>query len=296
MNALRPITALIIFLWGSLILNAQDQKPANLDTAPPRIAYLGYREIYPGKSADYKKLMITLSRGSDRVETQKFWIDLESLTGNPQEIIFSPFDSYEHMAQSNAEWSQLLGAHPDLDRAQQEIEGEIGSQSKIIAVRRDDLGYLVENIDFSEMRFLHILEVRVLPGHEGDFAESFKIVADAYSKIHSDVPWAVYQIDAGTSVPAFIVIRPMAELKQNDDILTLGGTLADAEGEQSVETLTRIARESVVSTESNLYAVNPEMSHVSKAFAGTDPKYWIHRPNQEIRPEIKADPKSPSSH
>ena len=66
----------------------------------------------------------------------------------------------------------LIRAHPDLDRAREEIEAAIGSQSKVIALLRDDLGYLVENIDFSEMRFLHILEVRVLPGHEGDFAAS----------------------------------------------------------------------------------------------------------------------------
>jgi hypothetical protein len=296
MKALSPITALIFIFCGSLLLPAQDQKPANLDAAPPNLALLVHEEIFPGKSVDHKKLVTALSRASDRVDTQRFWIDLESLTGNPEEIIFSPFDSYEHMEQSNAEWNQLLFAHPDLDRMQEEIEGLIGSQRKEIAVRRDDLGYLVENIDFSEMRFVSILEVRVLSGHEGEFADSFKILADAYTKIHADAPWVVYQIDAGTAAPTFLVLRPMSELKQNDDILSWSGNLADAEGEQSVETLKHIAGESFVSTENNLYVVNPEMSHVSKSFAATDPNYWIHRASQEIKPETKPNPKPTSVH
>jgi len=38
--------------------------------------------------------------------------------------------------------------------------------------------------------------------------------------------------------------------------------------------LQQIARESYVNTESNLYAVNSEMSHVSKEFAAGDPNFW----------------------
>jgi hypothetical protein len=293
MRALRPMAALIFILAGSLMnLLAQDQKPANMAAAPPHIALLVHQEIFPGKFSDHKRLMTALSHGSDRVDSHRFWIDLESLTGNPEEIIFSPFDSFEQMEQSNAEWSQLLGAHPDLDRAREEAEAQIGSQRSVIAVRRDDLGYLVENIDFSEMRFVNILEIHLVPGHESDFVESFQILADAYAKIFADAPWMIYQVEAGTSAPAFLVIRPMSELKQNDEILSWSGNLADAEGEQSVETLKRIAHESFVITESNLYSVNPEMSHVSKAFAATDPGYWMHRAGQDNKPEIKPDPKS----
>jgi len=288
MKAWSSITALIIILASSsMILRAQDQKPANLAAAPPNIALLLHQEIIPGKSADHKKVSSALSHASDRVDSQRFWIALESLTGIPEEIIFNPFDSYEQMEQSNAEWSHDLGTHPELERMREEIEGQLGSQRRVIAVRRDDLGYLVENIDFSEMRYVSILEVRVFPGHEADFVQSFQILADAYAKIRADAAWVIYEVDAGTTAPTFLVIRPMPELKQNDDILSFSGNLADAEGEQSVETLKRIARESFISTESNLYSVNPEMSHVSKAFAATDPNYWIRRAGQETRPEAK---------
>jgi hypothetical protein len=36
----------------------------------------------------------------------------------------------------------------------------------------------------------------------------------------------------------------------------------------------QIAREAYASTESNLYSIKPEKSHVSKEFAAGDPEFW----------------------
>jgi hypothetical protein len=297
MRALSARAALIAicFLHPS-VLPAQEQKPANLDAAPPNIALLTHVQIYPGKAADRERLAFTLSRGCDRLDAQKFWIDLESLTGDPEGLIFSAFDSYEQLGLTNADWGKFLASHPDLDRMRGDIEALTSSQSTIIAVRRDDLGYLSENIDLSEASFMSVLEVHLFPGHENDFAQAIRIQADAYAKIHAEAPWVVYQVDGGAPAPTFLVFRPMAELKQNDDLLSWSGNLAEAEGEQASETLQRIARESYASTESNIFAVHPEMSHVSKSFAATDPDYWLHRAPPESKPEPKPDPKSVPNH
>jgi hypothetical protein len=297
MKTMKTFAVAIAILLSSSILAAQDQKPANVDAAPPNIALLRYEQAYPGKTADREKLEMDVSRASDRLDAPKFWIDLESLTGQPEAIVFSPFDSYEHLGQSDADWRQFLAAHPDLDRVREEIEGVISSQRRIVAVRRDDLGYLAESIDLSEARFVNVLEVHLFPGHENDFAEAFKILADAYANIHADAPWVVYQVDVGTPAPTFLVFRPMSEIKQNDDLLSWNQKLIEVEGEQAVETLKRIARESFATSESNLYAVKPEMSHVSKSFSATDPDYWIHRAAApEMKSESKPDPKPSVSH
>jgi hypothetical protein len=296
MKAMKIIVAAIVVILSSSILPAQDQKPANPDAAPPNIALLVHQQVFSGKAADRERREIDVSRACDRLEAPRFWIDLESLTGQPEALVLSPFETYEQLGQSDMDWRQFLAAHPDLDRAQEEIDGVISSQRRIVAVRRDDLGYLAESIDLSEARFLNVLEVHLFPGHENDFAEAFKILADAYANIHADAPWVVYQVDVGTLGPTFLVFRPMTEIKQNDDLLSWNQKLIDAEGEQSVETLKRIARESFATTESNLYAVKPEMSHVSKSFAATDPDYWSHRAAPEMKSESKPDPKPSVTH
>ena len=270
-------------LLAASSLRAQDKKEVNLAAAPPKIALLEHKQPYSGKSEERRKLEETLSAACDRFEAPRFWIDLESLTGQPESLVFYPFESYEQLGQANTDWSQFLATHPDLDHVRGEIEGMIGSQRQIVAVRRDDLGYLADSIDLSEARFMNVLEVHLFPGHEDDFAEAFKIMVDAYTKIHADAPWMVYQVDVGTPAPTFLVFRPMSEIKQNDDLLSWNDALIEAEGEQGGESLKRIARQAYVTTESNVYAVNPEMSHVSKSFAATDPDFWIHRAAPEVK-------------
>jgi hypothetical protein len=294
MKALKTFAAITILLLQGTILAAQDQKAANVDAAPPAVALFAHQAAFSGKAANREKTEAGLSRACDRLEAPKFWIDLESLTGDPEALVLSPYDSYEQMQESNADWARLLSSHPDLGRMQEETASFVGSERKIIALRRDDLGYLAESIDLSEARFVHVLEVHLFPGRESDFAEAFKILADAYGKIQADTPWVVYQVDTGTVAPTFLVLRPMAEMKQNDDLLASFGNLIDAEGEQGSEALKRIAREAYASTESNLYAVNPGMSHVSKAFAAADPDYWLHRP-ADAKTDAKPEPKSSTS-
>jgi hypothetical protein len=285
-----------VFLIGiatsASILPAQDQKPANESAAPPALLLLVHQQAYPGKSAEREKLIAAESRISDRLDSAYYWIDLESITGDPESLLCFPFDSYNHMQQSNEEWKQLLTAHPEIDRMRGELESLIGSQRGIIAMRRDDLGYHADSIDLSEARYVNVLEVRLFPGRESDFADASKILVEAFDKIHAETAWVVYQVDAGTPSPTFLVFRPVAELKQNDEFLSYDADLAEAEGEQSVEALQRISRESYASTVKDIYAVHPQLSHVSKSFAAGDVDFWFHSPAPAPKPEAKADSKS----
>jgi hypothetical protein len=70
---------------------------------------------------------------------------------------------------------------------------------------------------------------------------------------------------------------PMRTLAQNDDLLNLQDVLHEAERE-AAERMQEIARAAYAHTESNLYAISPERSHVSKEFAAGDPEFWTPKP------------------
>jgi hypothetical protein len=61
------------------------------------------------------------------------------------------------------------------------------------------------------------------------------------------------------------------------------GPLRDAEGEAGADRMQQIAREAYHSTESNLYAISPEMSHVFKEFADGDPGFWSPRASADAK-------------
>jgi len=296
MRAITNFALAFLALANACVLSAQDQKAANPAAAPPNVLLLVHQEFPLGKAAERQRLESSISRASDRLETPSYWIDLESLTGTHESLSFDPFESFEQIEEAKDGWSQFFAVHPDLAQMQEQVKGLVYNERPIVAVRRDDLGYLSESIDLSEAHYMRVLEVRLFPGHEGDFAEAARTLADAFAKIQADTPWVVYQVDVGMPAPAFLVFMPLPELKRNDDLLTLRENLLAAEGEQAADNLRRIAREGFASTETNLYSVSPETSHVSKDFAAGDPGFWKPKSGPEQKPETKpADVKPPDT-
>jgi hypothetical protein len=131
---------------------------------------------------------------------------------------------------------------------------------------------------------MRVLEVRLRPGHESEFVESFKLLGVAYEKIEADMPWVVYQANVGMPTPAFLVFVPMRALKENDDYLARAPKLREAEGDSGFDHMQQIAREAYASTESNLYAISPETSHVPKEIVDGDREFWSPKPSTKQRP------------
>jgi len=283
---ISQLTAIVFLIVLSVSVGeAQNTGPEETPTLPPKIVLLVYRKIQLGKASGRQKLEAGMSRACDRVAVPNSWIDLESLTGPPETLSFDPFESFAQVDKAFSVWGQIYATHPELARLQQQIDATLASERTVIAVRRDDLGYRALSIDLSKARFLRVLEVRLQPGHENDFAEVFKILSAAYEKIHSDTQWMVYQVNVGMPSPSFLIFVPMTALRQNDDLLARQKSLREAEGEEVAERMQQIAREGYASTESNLYYINAEVSHVSKEFASGDPDFWTPKKQTSAKSE-----------
>jgi hypothetical protein len=291
MKAVKLIGMTFVLLAGASLLAGQEQKEANSAAAPPNLVLLVHQDIQRGKGGERQKLEVAMARSGDRLEAPGYWVHLQSLTGAREELSFDPFDNFDEMEQAEIGWRQFYAAHPDLGRLQEEIDAIVEGERAIVAVRRDDLGYDAENINLSEMRYLRVLEVRLIPGHESDFEEALTILRGGYAKIEVDTRWMVYEVNAGMSGPAFLVFVPMQGLGKNDELLAAKVKLLEAEGDDIGKRLEQLARESYASTESNLYAVRPEMSHVSKEWAAGDVEFWRPRREPETRLEVKPEAK-----
>jgi len=285
---MKPIRSFLgMLLWLSLVptSSGQEMKAANPAAAPPNLVVLVHQEIQPGKTGERQKLLASISRACDRSDAPSFWIDLQGMTGTRETLTFDPFDSFEQLQQAHSGWKQFFAAHPDLSQTQGQIDSLVNSERTIVAVRRDDLGTPAENIDLSEARFMRVLEVHLFPGHEKDFAESIKLWDQGRAK--AEVPWIVYQVNEGTPSPTFLVVLPFAELKEYDDLLAQKGEPLEENGEDTADRLRQIAREAYASTESNLYAIRPETSHVPREFAAGDADFWRPAGGAEGKPEAK---------
>lgn len=270
--------AILFLLLASGLLAAAHSAPSS-DGAPPKLLLLVQQSFQPGKGSERQKLDVAMSRACDRITVPNSWIDLEPITGPGQSrLSFDPFDSFDEIDKAGAAWARIFSEPSEVAKLQEQIQALVTSEQTLIAVRRDDVGYRANSIDLSKARILRVLEVRLHPGRENDFIEAFKTLGAAYEKINSDTPWVVYQVNVGMPSPAFLVFVPMKALRQNDDLLARQKSLREAEGETGVARMQQIARDAYASTESNLYAVVPAMSHVSKEFAAGDPDFWTLKP------------------
>jgi hypothetical protein len=283
-------TAFLVSACASSV-SAQVEDFPNLAGTPPKVLLLVHQEFKSGKAGERQKLEVSISRACDHVSVPNSWIDLESISGFPRALFFDPFDSFDHVDTAFAEWPQIFAAHPDLARMQEELKALVSSERTIIAVRRDDLGFRPQSIDLSKARFLRVLEVQLHPGYESEFVEAFRILGSAYEKIKADTPWVVYQVSVGMPSPTFLVFVPMRALKQNDDLLDWRRSLREAEGEEGAHHMEQIAKDAYASTESNLYFLSPQTSHVSKDFADGDPQFWSPKRPVAPQPPARKEPK-----
>jgi hypothetical protein len=255
-------------------LTAQTGNAPTLPTAPPNLLLLVHQQFRFGSESAREKNEIEIAKACRELSVHNQWIALQSISGAPEALFFDPLDSFEQMDYASAAWGKINAVHPDLARLQEEIRKLETSERTIIAVRRSDLSYRAGFIDLSKARYMRVLEIQLLPGHEEDFVEAFKTLRAAYEKIKADTPWVVYQVNVGMPSPAFFAFVPMSALRQNDDLLAWRGPLRDAEGQAGADRMQQIAREAYRSTESNLYAISPRMSHVFKEFADGDAGFW----------------------
>jgi len=285
----------LLLLANVSIVQAQAEKQANTATEPPKLLLLVHQQFKFGSESTRRMLAVSITRACNHLEVPNSWIDLQSITGPPEALSFDPFDSFEQMDNAIVVWGRLFSSHPELAHLQEQFRALQSSESTIVAVRRNDLGYRVDRIDLSKARFMRVLEVRLRPGHESDFAESFKLLSAAYEKIDADMPWVVYQANVGMPSPSFLVFVPMRVLKENDAYLARAPKLREAEGEAGFDRMQQIARDAYASTESNLYAISPETSHVPRGIVDGDPDFWVPKPSAKANtsPAGGTEEKSP---
>lgn len=264
-------------------LAAQTGNAPTLPSAPPNLLMLVHQQFRFGSEDARKNYETEIAKRCRDLSVPNQWIGLQSITGAPEALFFDPLDSFEQLDYASAAWTKLNAVHPELVRLQEEIRKLETSERTAIAVRRSDLSYRAGLIDLSKARYMRVLEIRLLPGHEEEFVEAFKTLRAAYEKIKADTPWVVYQVNVGMPSPTFFAFVPMSALRQNDDLLAWRGPLRDAEGEAGADRMQQIAREAYRSTESNLYAISPEMSQVFKEFADGDPGFWSPRASVDAK-------------
>ena len=273
-NCFTPLTIVLFVSVFVCTMPAQENSADVTQAGPPKYLNMVHQELKPGRTGAYDELETSIARIYNREGLPFFWVELESITGPPEALHLNLFDSSEEMAKAMGALNAGLAAHPELVQMQDRLLQEnTSSETTVLGVRRDDMGYRANTIDFSKMRVLRLSTVFAHAGYERAFMETEWSLSEASEKVHAQSAWAVYEVVGGLPEPSFVIVTPMQSLEEIDNLFETNESLKKTEGGAVEQHLQELARVAYGTSDTRLFSVGQKMSHVSKKFAAGD-DFW----------------------
>jgi hypothetical protein len=259
---------------------AQENAPiAHSAGSPPQYLNVVHERLKPGHGAAYDGMLASIRGSYERFNIPAYWIELKSVTGPDEILAFNLADSFADLEKMGAGMAASIAAQPELAGLQdRQLAENTSSITNFIAERVDALGSRAATINFAKMRLLNLTVFNIRPGHEAEFAEAAKSIAAAYEKVEGSRAWVMYAVHSGAPMPSYLMLTALSSLKDEDAAAARRTPAMDAAGAAVQQRLQEIARSAYDSIETNIYVVNPHLSHMPRDFTAEDPAYWMPKP------------------
>jgi hypothetical protein len=235
--------------------------------AEPRILRIVREDVKSGKGAEHGKNEAAFARAFARAGFANY-IGMESVTGPNQAWFMEAFDSWAAIENALG----MMGREP----LRSEIsplgtrDGDfLQADSSVIASLQPGLSYLPGIPNPASMRFVNVFTIRILPGHQ-EFTERANLLNAAFKKAGWKGRAAVYRVESGALEITYLILMPVASLKELDSAPDETAVLRP----EDLERFRRINREIIVSSGYTLFAINPKMSNPPKTVIDADPGFW----------------------
>jgi hypothetical protein len=295
MRKLFFVLAITLLASGFSQLNAQ---PPNR-MAPPPVLLIVREDIKPGKMPAHNIHSANFARIFRQLQTPSYRIAMVPVAGSENEVIYiTALETFKEMEETGRDtdkkMSTVSGAmRSELDRLDREAPDLHAGMRDMFAVYRAELSYDA-GVDIRQMRYFAITTVRVRPGQDDQYAEYVRNLTNAArTKAKAELHIAAFQVIAGSPSTTYMFFRPMKSLAEYD--LRIGPRVREAMSDDQKKKADKLAGETVVFSETSVYAFNPQMSYVPKDFVAGDPTFWTPKPEAPARPKPPVKKKAPAA-
>lgn len=240
---------------------------------PPKFLNMVREQIKPGRNTARDVLETELVRDFTRAEVPAYW--LESGRGGEEVLALNFVNSFEEVEKVTAALASSYAAHPEIvEKVDRMLQENVAAINTAFALRRDDMAYRADAIDFSKARILWLTTFQVHPGHAAEFAEAIKAASRAYEKRSAKTSWIVYEVNDGLPVPAFVLLMPLRSMSELGEAIVAHHQIENSSDEAFGARFQEVARNAYISTKTDIFYINPQTSHLPKEFTRGDPDFW----------------------
>jgi hypothetical protein len=295
----RSLLLFALTLCVSMVSQVVAQNPPAEMPGPPKVLLLVREDIKPGMMPAHNKHSATFASMFGKLQTPNHRIALVPVAGSENEVVYlTGCDTFAELEKITTDTDKKMSAvnasmQAEVDRLEKEAPTLHAGMRDVLAVYHPELSYN-PTVNLPTMRYFAMTTVRVRPGQEDLYAEYVRnLVNVARDKAKAEVHIASFQVIAGLPNTTYMFFRPMKSLAEYD--LRVGPRVREAMTEDQKKKADKMASESVLFTETSVYAFNPRMSYVGKEFAAGDPTFWNPKPEMAAKPKQKRKVTKPAT-
>jgi len=287
MKMLSPVVlGLSLAVAGSVMAAAQDDSQK-----PPVVLQITREFLKPYKGGTpHDKSESAFVTAMTKANFPANYIGLNSMSGKERGLYLTIYEG------GFAEWekdNKIVEKNPalaaELDRASV-ADGENLSQVDAgVFTFDEDLSYKPRK-DLAHARYLEISEYHVKPGKQGDWHKLAKLVKDAQDKAGTSAHWSMYEVAYGAPNGTYLALSADDSMADIDKGYMEDKKFRDAMGEDGMKKLRELSAETVDSSESELFSINPKQSYPRAEWVKGDPDFWKPKPAAKAAAPAAAKP------
>lgn len=264
---------------------------AQAPPGPPRVLMIVREDIKPGMMGAHNKHSAAYASLFAKLQTPNHRIALVPVAGSENEVLYiNGADTFADLEKINkdtdARLAKVSGAvQAELDRLDKEAASMHSAMRDIIAVYRPELSFN-PGVNLPTMRYMALTTVRIRPGQDEVYMDYIRnLLNTTREKVKGDLHIAAFSVVAGAPGSTYWFFRPMKSLAEYDQ--RIAPRVREAMSEDQRKKADKMLADSVISSETSIYAMAPSLSYVDREFAAVDSAFWTPKPEVAAKPKPK---------
>ena len=273
MRKLSPfVLGLSIAVAGSALTAAQET------SSMPKVLQITREYIKPYKNGmAHDKTESAFVQAMVKAKFPAYYVGLDSMSGKSRALFLTGYRSFAEWEADNkiVDKNPALAAELERDGI---ADGELlDSVDSVVYTYSEELSYK-PHASLAHARYVEISVFHVRAGHRKDWLKIAKMVKDAHDKAGTSAHWAMYEIGYGTEDGTYIALSSDNSMADIDTGYAEGKKFRDAMGEDGMKKLDDLFADTVDSSRSELFSINPKQSYVPDEWIKADPDFWKPKP------------------
>ncbi|HSF22710.1 MAG TPA: hypothetical protein VLE20_00680 [Blastocatellia bacterium] len=276
----------LLFLFAICLFGASALEARAQAGPPPKVLSIFREEIKAGRGAAHVKIEVGYVRALQRARWPVYSLAMTPAVGGTDAWFMTAYDSFAAMEQDRSNMDKNAQLSADFERLDaMDAEFRTGQRS-LVCSQIEALSW-GPNFDVSQMRYFSVTTVRVRPGRDEEYREARRLIGEAVKKANPNARSVLYVVTAGMPGGTYLIFTPRKSLAELDPNPAVGRAVQEALGEENAKKRQKLLADSVISTDTSIYAFSPRMSYVPKEWAKTGGEFWTPKPPPMPRPLAK---------